>query len=76
MKILSVPEDVSPVAEATERFRANAHILIVTRRGDQELKEHVARGDLRLVIPDNLHVRVGPVGGPGLGTGPQEPILS
>ena len=74
-KELSVPEDVSPVAEATERFCANTDILVVTRRGDEELEQHIACGDLGLVIPDNLHIRVCPVGDPGLGVCPQKPII-
>ena len=36
-KELSVPEDVSPVAEATERFCANTDILVVTRRGEVKM---------------------------------------
>src|SRR5215475_6962247 len=72
---LRIPEDVTPIAKATKGFRANAHVLVVTGRSDQELEKHVAGGYLCLVIADNLHIRVRPIRLPGLRTRPQEPII-
>src|SRR5262245_60190925 len=72
---LRVPEDMSTIAKATESFCANTHILVVTGRSDQELEDHVASSYLCLVIANNLHIRVRPIGGPGLRTRPQEPII-